>query len=286
MLAASTDGEGLSYPLLASPKLDGIRCLVVGNVAFSRNLKPVPNRFAQRLFGRREFHGLDGELVVGLDTAPDAFQRSSSGIMSRDGEPDAVFHVFDDWSCALGFEGRLAAVKKRVHGFANLRFVRHRLVRDEEQLLRLEEEFVGDGYEGIMLRKPDGPYKQGRSTLNEGWLMKLKRFSDGEAEVVGYTQLLHNANEATVGELGQTKRSSHKAGKVAQEMLGALTVRDLTTDVVFEVGTGFTEDMRRLLWVGRLKLQGRLVKYKYQPTGVKEKPRFPVFLGFRDPADL
>jgi DNA ligase-1 len=286
MLAASTDGEGLSYPLLASPKLDGIRCLVVGNVAFSRNLKPVPNRFAQRLFGRREFHGLDGELVVGLDTAPDVFQRSSSGIMSRDGEPDAVFHVFDDWSCALGFEGRLAAVKKRVQGFVNLRFVRHRLVRDEEQLLRLEEEFVGDGYEGIMLRKPDGPYKQGRSTLNEGWLMKLKRFSDGEAEVVGYTQLLHNANEATVGELGQTKRSSHRAGKVAQEMLGALTVRDLTTDVVFEVGTGFTEDMRRLLWVGRLKLQGRLVKYKYQPTGVKEKPRFPVFLGFRDPADL
>jgi hypothetical protein len=31
---------------------------------------------------------------------------------------------------------------------------------------------------------------------------------------------------------------------------------------------------------------GKVVKYKSQPTGVKDKPRFPVFLGFRDVVDM
>jgi len=33
-------------------------------------------------------------------------------------------------------------------------------------------------------------------------------------------------------------------------------------------------------------LMGKVVKYKSQPTGVKDKPRFPVFLGFRDKVDM
>jgi DNA ligase-1 len=56
--------------------------------------------------------------------------------------------------------------------------------------------------------------------------------------------------------------------------------------VEFDLGTGFTSGQRRDLWVGRGKLKGKLVKYKFQPTGVKDKPRFPVFIGFRDARDL
>jgi DNA ligase-1 len=36
----------------------------------------------------------------------------------------------------------------------------------------------------------------------------------------------------------------------------------------------------------RKKLLGKIVKYKYQEIGVLEKPRFPVFLGFRDKEDM
>lgn len=61
MLSATvTEVAALRFPLLASHKLDGIRALVLGGVVVSRNLKPIPNRHVQALFGRREYEGLDG----------------------------------------------------------------------------------------------------------------------------------------------------------------------------------------------------------------------------------
>jgi DNA ligase-1 len=63
-------------------------------------------------------------------------------------------------------------------------------------------------------------------------------------------------------------------------------VKDLKTGVEFDIGTGFTESQRQLLWAQGDNLMGKIVKYKSQPTGVKDKPRFPVFLGFRDKVDM
>ena len=68
MLAAKTDGKGLSYPLLASPKLDEVRALIINGVVMSRSFKPIPNAHVQELFGRPEYNGLDGELIVGSPT--------------------------------------------------------------------------------------------------------------------------------------------------------------------------------------------------------------------------
>jgi DNA ligase-1 len=286
MLASATDGTGLKYPLLISPKLDGVRCIIVDGVALSRSLKPLPNAHVQRLFGRREFNGLDGELIVGEPTAKNVFQVTTSGVMSHAGKPDVRFFIFDDHLHPAPFKLRHANVTKRAKGFVNLCVVRHELVRDELHLQQLEEHHVSEGYEGSMLRDPHGPYKHGRSTLKEGWLLKLKRFIDSEAEVLGFSPRLHNTNVPTTNELGQTERSSHKAGKIPMAALGSLLVRDLKSKVEFEIGTGFTEQQRVELWLDRMNLRGKLVKYKSQPVGVKDKPRFPVFLGWRDRRDL
>lgn len=287
MLAAQADLAKLKYPIIASPKLDGVRCLIIDGVAVSRNLKPIPNSFVQRLFGRAELNGLDGELIVGEDCGPGVFQRTTSGVMSEDGEPAVWFHVFDDFRWGGDpFKERFKAAKKRVKASIKTEMVDHINIMNEEALLKHESLMLAEGYEGIMIRDPNGKYKQGRSTVNEGGLLKLKRFIDSEAEVIDFAPLMHNANEVKTNELGQKERSSHKAGKVALELLGSLSVRDLKSGVEFELGTGFDHDQRRLLWVGRKQLKGRLVKYKSQPVGVKEKPRFPVFLGFRDRRDL
>lgn len=288
MLAAATDGLNLRYPLLASPKLDGIRCLVQGGVALSRSLKPIPNKHCQQLFGRPELEGFDGELIVGEDRGPGVFQRTSSGVMSIEGEPDVRFHVFDDYSRREEvFRERLEYVHHRLRRIKGpVSVVLHVHLLNETALFKQESLWLADGYEGIMIRDPKGAYKHGRSSLREGWLLKLKRFLDSEAEVIGVTQLMHNANEAEVNELGHKERSSKKDGKAPLELLGALQVRDLKTKVEFEIGTGFDADQRRLLWLGRKKINGRIAKYKYQPVGVKDKPRFPVFLGWRDERDL
>lgn len=292
MLAGKcTDVTKLRYPVLVSPKLDGVRALVVDGVVLSRSLKPIPNRHVQALFGRQVLNGFDGELLVGPPTALDAYRRTMSGVMSGLGTPDVWFRVFD-WPDDEGtdFAARLDMVEKQLHclhregTFERVVRVPHLTVTNAEELLAYERGMLAEGYEGVMVRDPAGPYKEGRSTEAEGWLLKLKRFEDGEAIVRGFVELQHNGNAATVDNLGHTKRSSHRAGKTGKSMLGALIVEDRVTGVRFEIGTGFTEAQRRELWETGVA-SGALVKYKYFPGGVKDKPRFPVFLGFRDARD-
>lgn len=285
-MLASPAGELIRLPALLSPKLDGIRCLIIDGVAVGRSLKPLPNKFVQKLFGRPELNGLDGELIVGLPTAKDVFQQTSSGIMSIEGEPEVMFHVFDDFTETGGFQRRLHTAQRRIKKAKCCTPVDHHLVGSADQLNSWEEDYLALGYEGVMLRSLDGPYKHGRSTAKEGYLLKVKRFEDAEARVIGFSELMHNANEAKRNELGHLERSSHKAGKVGKQVLGALLVKDLKTGVEFDIGIGFTAEQRQLLWVQGDNLMGKVVKYKSQPTGVKEKPRFPVFLGFRDKVDM
>lgn len=293
MLAATVeDIHKLQYPLLASPKLDGVRALVSDNgLLVSRNLKLIPNKFLQETFGTMELAGLDGELVCGHPGAPDCFRKTSSGVMSEDGEPDVTFYAFDfRLKEDEPFEVRLQAAmnicslktwgKRRVHG------VVHKRINDPDELLECEKITLNLGYEGLMLRDPDGYYKRGRSTLKEGGLIKLKRFSDSEAEIIGFEEQWKNENEAKLDELGRTKRSSHKAGKVGKGTLGSLMVKDLVSGVTFDCGTGFDDGLRAQLWKERDGLPGRIIKYRYFPSGSKSKPRFPIFLGFRDRRDM
>lgn len=70
MLASDCDGaiEKLKYPVLVSPKIDGIRCLNVDGQALTRSLKPQPNRTIRALASNPAFVGLDGELVIPGET--------------------------------------------------------------------------------------------------------------------------------------------------------------------------------------------------------------------------
>lgn len=285
MLAATIEDPALlEFPVLASPKLDGIRCLMIGGVAMSRNMKPIRNNHVQAML--KGWDGLDGELIVGAATASDVFNRSTSGVMSTDGAPNFQYHVFDSFKDSGGFRARWEAARDVCKMDRFLCAVPHRLIKTLDELLAYEAQMLIAGYEGIMVRDPAGAYKEGRSTLRERGLAKLKRFVDSEAIIVGYVEREHNANEQTRDELGRAKRSSAKAGKVPMGTLGALMVRDVKTKVEFEIGTGFSDELRAQIWANRNTYLNKIVKYKSQPVGVKDKPRFPVMLGFRDKNDL
>lgn len=289
LLAATVEDEAkLSFPLMASPKLDGIRCLIVDRRPMSRNMKAIQNGHIFDTLYDLDLPDLDGELIVGNPKAADVFNRTSSGVMSRDGQPKFAYYVFDRTDKAAdSFRQRLTDVSGIVRDKGGvLRIVPHKDIRSAEELAKYETQMLIAGYEGVMLRDPRGIYKFGRSTLREGILMKLKRFLDSEAKVIGFVERMHNMNEQTRDELGRAKRSSAQAGKIATNTLGALKVRDRTTKVEFEIGTGFDDVERAHIWHERDKYMGKIVKYKYQPVGVKDKPRFPVWLGWRDVADL
>ena len=95
LLACEVPLDDVKFPVYVSTKLDGIRCLIIDGVAYSRSLKPIRNKYVQELFGKPEYNGLDGELVVGDIYAKDVFQKTTSGVMSAEGTPDVKFYVFD-----------------------------------------------------------------------------------------------------------------------------------------------------------------------------------------------
>jgi DNA ligase-1 len=292
MLSAKVDDPAkLPYPLLASPKLDGIRALVRDGVVVSRNLKPIPNAYVQSLYGGAHMEGLDGELIVGLPFGHDVWNRSQSGVMSEDGKPDVWFHIFDHWKEPGGYGPRMAQIRRMrsdgrwPHGCAVM--VPQHKVFNARELLEFEEEQIGLGYEGVMLRKlaADTPYKHGRSTLREAYLMKLVRRHTCEGVVVDVVEQMHNANEMTRDARGYAKRSKAKAGLVGTGKVGALVLAGPNVGR-FEVGTGFTDQQRTALWRDRKSLTGKVVTVEYRELTPDGLPRFPVFKGFRDPRDM
>ena len=276
------------YPMLASPKLDGIRALVSKGHLRSRSMKLIPNEFCQSIFTLPKHEGLDGELIVGSPTHENVIDITKSGVMSMHGEPDVRLFVFDNWRLDGPFGARYNLLRQQVASIEDdrVKLVPHTLIHNFAELQVYEEKVVTRGYEGVILRALDAPYKQGRSTLKQGWMLKMKRFEDSEAEILDFVELQHNDNEAEVDERGYTKRSSHQENKRAGGVLGTFVVRDIHHGWLFEIGTGFSAEQRKNLWEGRKYLKGKLVKYKYFPVGMKDKPRHPVFLGFRDRRDM
>lgn len=288
-LAVNADFSKIKYPVFASPKLDGIRCSIVDGKALSRTLKPIPNKHIHDLLSDPNLNGYDGELIVGSPTSKTCYNESVSNVMAFDKVPDFTYYVFDLHGFEHGYALRLATLTglaRRINPHPNIVVLEQNLLTNEDDMLMYEAAKVEEGYEGIILRSPNAPYKHGRSTVNEGYLLKVKRFEDSEAEIIGFEEEMFNGNVAETNELGRTKRSTASAGLSGKNTLGAFLVRDITTGVEFSVGTGLTALQRGTFWARQDDYLGKLLKYKFFPVGVKDKPRHPVYLGMRDRRDL
>lgn len=273
------------FPYIASPKLDGIRCVIPEQRPLSRTLKLIPNIEIREVLGSLDLKGMDGELIVGYPGSPTAFRDTTSFVMSK-GKRDEhwIYWVFDDFTDpTLPFHKRLHLASSRVSCInnPNVRLVPHELVKILAQLDEREEWYLKQGFEGVMLRDPYGIYKYGRSTIRENGLLKLKRFKDAEAIIIDTTELLINNNPREEDEQGNYNRSSQLANMIPADTLGSLTVIN-SAGRIFNIGSGFTDKERNNLWVNRLKLVGRTITYKYFEIGEYDKPRFPIFLGFRE----
>lgn len=290
MLAKDAQENEIRFPVIASPKLDGVRGLVIDGCLRSRSLKKFPNEHVQAMFSAAQLNGLDGELIMGEPNAKDVYRVTQSATSNVLGKPAVTFYVFDCFNCPGGYSERLKAIKHKAEWAQavgiNVVVLEQRVINTRQELLAYEQLCLGQGYEGLIIRAPNGPYKQGRSTVNEGWMLKLKRFTDSEAEIVGMEEEQLNGNAAKVNALGHTERSTAKAGLTGKGTMGALIVRDLKSGVQFNIGTGFTAADRQLFWDQRTKVMGLVVKYKSFLVGVKDAPRFPVYLGMRPKHDM
>lgn len=289
MLAARKLPPDLTFPKLASFKLDGYRALVKDGRVYSRKLKPILNEYVQSVLGRKFFNGLDGELAIGPPNDPGLIQKMGA-IRRIEGTPDFTFYVFDCFrNPEDAYAKRLLLTQKIIEdAYENrIEFLEHFYVGNKKDLLILEQDALDRGYEGLILRDPEGPYKYGRSTERQQWMLKVKRWSDDEMVITGFEEEMENTNEAKKNELGRTKRSSAKAGMVGKGQLGAFIGYDIKTDQPVRVGGGLTAGQRLKYWQDRRKLKGKIITYKhFDKTGVKEKRRFTIFRAFRDKDDL
>lgn len=291
MLAVAAELNEVKYPCMASVKLDGIRATIFGGMAYSRSLKPIPNRSIQEWckLNQEALEGLDGEFIVGSETDPLVFSQTTSFVMSHDKVQDFTFFVFDYVDeTKTAFERYQYLLQLQVQGKlpSNAWVVTQTKIENQEQLEAFEKDALEQGFEGTMLKSLDGKYKFGRSTVKSQQLLKRKLFVDSEFEIVGFEPKYHNTNEAVTNELGRTARSTSKEGLVALDTLGALLCKT-PSGTIFGVGTGFDDALRQELWNSRAELIGKLAKVKYFEVGMQEGvPRFPVFISTRHPDDL
>lgn len=282
--------DQLTFPLYGSPKIDGFRC-VLGEHPLTSRLSRFPNEFFHRnLSGVLPCSAiLDSEVVVGRRRGPGVLSRTSSGLTSVEGEPDFTLWVFDrpGLSDRPGWYDRYLAACELIEsvGHPRIKLLKHKLLLDLDDLHRYIDSRLSRGYEGVMVRSIDGPYKEGKSTLREQYLLKIKPFDTAEGRIKGWFEEQENTNEAKREVTGKLKRSSAKSGKVPKGSLGGFILDDIKDGTEVRVGGGFTRAQRVGLWrliQSGYDFQGTLVRYKKQRVGQKEKARHPGFVDFVD----
>lgn len=310
-LACDVDLDKLKFPCMVLPKVDGVRGVNRDAHLYARSMKQHPNLYTTKFYSRAILSGFEGEFAAELDTHPDLCRLTTSALSTIKGEPYLIWHLFDYVTRANindGYKERYAQLHKEVSFIkqADPEVWKHLIVvpcywcESLEEYLKIRDEILAQGYEGTIIRDPNGKYKQGRSTPREGGYLRDKPFTDSECELVEFVEGQTNTNEAQVNELGLQFRSTEKAGMVPNGMVGSLTgrvVNDIyhpqTGIMLFEKGDIVTvgpgemkHNERKACWENRHDYVGRIFKFKFFPHGIKDKVRFPTFKAWRDITDM
>lgn len=280
-----TDFASLQFPLLASDKEDGIRCIIHPvHGPCSQTMKPIPNEFVRD--GLKEYSPqfLDGELVLlNSDGSCKSFNDVQSGIMTQIGYPEYEFRVFDSFANVYApYVERMKDAKNSIEiytgGGSPIKWLPQTWCYTVHDIEKAEENALSRGKEGLMLRSPRGWYKEGRSTLCEQYLLKVKRFCDDEAIVIGMEEQMENCNLATRDAGGLSKRSKHKANLKPKGRVGKLVCLWQGHEIRVD---GFTDLQRDVWWASPSLIVGETITFSYQKHGMLNLPRTPKFKGIR-----
>ena len=295
--------QKLRYPVLASLKKDGIRCIKLGELA-SRTLKRIPNLSIQKR-GEKLPAYFDCELWN-----PElSYDEIESIVMSREhpNSDKTEFHIIDTISNKRYDDRIFDYPFELIRDNKDIKLPILRHCETAQSLLNFFIQCEQQEGEGICFRTPDSPYKMGRSTLKEQYLVKLSRYIRTEVKIIGFTEQMLNSNPEKRSPIGMMARRKTIAGSVGKNTLGAFVVQDTTKPslecvgktglltnfnceyckgthfMVFDVGTGvkLTNERRKEIWDNRDCYFGKTITVKHKPIGQKNKLRHPIFVGFR-----
>lgn len=247
MLADTYDGSQDISDWLMSEKLDGIRSIWDGKNLYSRNNNQFypPEDFIKNF--PKDFV-FDGELFLERNS----FSETVSIVKKKeahDGWLKIKYIVFDAPFEKGTLSERLKRAEEKIKESNSPYIVFHgqEICKGREELEKKMDEIVGKKGEGIIVRDPKSIYENRRSDR----MLKVKRFHDAEATVIGHIK-------------GEGRCSG---------MLGALLVKN-DQGIEFKIGTGFDNKQRM-----KPPKIGSVVTYRYfELSKDKQKPRFPSFV--------
>jgi len=284
--------EKIKFPVYCTPKLDGIRSFKLpdNEKILSRSLKPIPNKYIQSL-SHLFPNTVDGEFILKNENNILPFNETTSFVMSFDEQPSKekqlYFVIFDyDILSNKNYLDRIESLKELFYKNNlidyNFDILIPKEINNLKELYSFEEKCLEENYEGVILRS-NGKYKFGRSTVNDGLMIKLKRWYDDEGIIVDMIEKYNNTS-SLINELGYKDKNHKKESLTPANTLGSLVLK--YKDYTFEVGSGFTDEERDEFWFNKDKYFGKKIKFKYIPYGMVEKPRNPIYLGIRNELDL
>ena len=287
------DLSTVTFPLLASTKLDGIRCIFYKGQILSRSLKQIQNKQLRERFEVIRAYTekwnliLDGEIY-----SPKLnFQEITHFVMTQDlGEeklPEHLrFYCFDvianeDWT--IPFHVRYPSCFSLSCQFSDIIGVGQMPVANAQEVEEHFERVLKEGFEGLILRDPKSLYKCGRGTIREAIIFKVKPFLEIDAQVTGIIQAteVNSDAEKTINELNRSVTSKKKNDRHVIEKASAVTV-DYNGQSL-KVTLALTDEEKIDVWKNRDSYIGRWIEYKYLAVGMKEGglPRHPTSLRWR-----
>ena len=279
MLASNEewDLKDLCYPVIVSPKYDGIRAIrYKDGELLTRRQKKIPNLFIRDRI-REELKDLPGlfdmEIICGEN-----YHLTESAVMSEvhEREHDVVAFVFDyigvKQSLSTPYVDRLNALSELGYKMNYCMIAPNRVINWEHELLSYAQYVEALNMEGLIIRNPNGPYKQGRCSVASQFMLKFVHYETDEAMVVGLEPAMENLDTSC-------KKKSNLRPK---QMVGSLQCVSARWPKGFSVGSGWDHDTAKTWYNNRDLILGETIKFKFKPYGTKDAPRQPVWLGFRD----
>lgn len=264
--------EIISGGVWVSPKLDGYRCLAIVNegevTLLSRNGTTYHNFPTVEQALKKAFP--NGKYVFDGEIMSDDFQsmQKSAFANKRQTTVGDVFYAvfgyidFNEWKTQkfkMLTKGRMEWLDKLSANFDNkvLTKVDQIYTEDLNQAYTLQTAWEVHGYEGAMVL-PNIPYYTGKKTNR---LLKFKTMITEDCVIQGMYE----------GE----------AGSRLQGLMGGVVVKQENGEIC-EVGSGWTDEDRKVMWENQELYVGNIIEVKYQELTPDNKMRFPVFLRFRN----
>jgi DNA ligase-1 len=231
----------IDYPVLVSTKLDGVRALAIDGVLYTRAGLPFKDCVQQRFKSildecKKRGFVLDSELYCHTYN----FQQITSACSHEETIGALKLHVFDCVHKDEWFSKSVTPYDCRLKDYTHicetvdekqeyLVSVKQYSCSSKEQILEIHNKLLEQGYEGTMLRSPNGLYKHNRSTARERDLRKYKPEDTIDAIIVGFEQKARLTDEAKEyitdrDAFGRSKRGNRKGDRELVEEIGSVWV--------------------------------------------------------------